>query len=98
MFGMVLYWIDRLKMSVRAPMATGLSCFRCLYEIPSGPTEEVGFVCSIACLVMLGVKGGGRRFVGVACAVLCLFSCLRCSVLYCDWYVFMFFWPAGVEG
>ena len=56
MLGMVLYWIDRLNMSVRAPMATGPSCFRCLYEMPSGPTEEVGFVYSIACLVILGVK------------------------------------------
>ena len=48
MLGIVFWWIDRLEMSVRAPMATGPSCFRCLYEIPSGPTEEVGFVCSIA--------------------------------------------------
>ena len=45
-------------------MATGPSCFRCLYEMPSGLTEEVGFVCSIACFVMLGVKGGGELFYG----------------------------------
>ena len=31
MLGMLFCWIDRLKMSVRAPMATGRSCFRCLY-------------------------------------------------------------------
>ena len=61
-------------MSVRTPMATVPSCFRWLYKMPSGPTEEVGFVCSIACFVMLGVKGRGR-FVGAACVVLCLFSC-----------------------
>ena len=67
----MLCWIDRLNMSARAPMATGPSCFRCLYEMPSGPTEEVGFVCSIACLVMLGVKGSGGSFSG---------RCLRCDL------------------
>ena len=60
----VLYRIDRLDMSVRAPMATGPSCFRCLYEMPSEPKEEVGFVCSIACFVMLGVKGDWGSFCG----------------------------------
>ena len=52
-------------MSVTAPMATGPICFRCLYEMPSGPTEEVGFVCSIACLVMLGVKRSGGSWAKV---------------------------------
>ena len=55
-------WMDRLKMSVRALMATNPNCFRCLYEMPSGPIEEVGFVSSIACFVMLRVKGGGESF------------------------------------
>ena len=62
MLVLVFYLIDRLKMSVRAPIATGSSCFRCLYEMPSESTEEVGFVCSIACFVLLGVKGGGGSF------------------------------------
>ena len=64
MLGMLLCWIDRLNISVRAPMATGASCFRCLYEMPSEPTEEVDFVYSIACLVMLEVKIGGGSFCG----------------------------------
>ena len=75
MLGMVFCWMDRLKISVRALTATGPRSFRCLYEIPSGQTAEVGFVCSIDCLVILGVKGGGGRFVGAACFGLCLVSC-----------------------
>ena len=60
MLGMVFCWMDRLNISVKALAATGPSCFICLYEIPSGPTEEVGFACSIAgyIFVMLEVKGG----------------------------------------
>ena len=46
-------------MSVKALMVTGPSCFRCLYHMLSGPGEEVGFVCSVACFVRLWVKGGG---------------------------------------
>ena len=56
MLGIVFCRIHRLKMSVRAPMATGPSCFRYRYEMSSGPTEEVDLVCSIAFFVMLGVK------------------------------------------
>ena len=33
-------------------------------EMLSGPTEEVGCVCSIACFVMLCVKEGGGSFCG----------------------------------
>ena len=80
-WGMVLRWIDRLKMSVRTLMATGLCCFRCLYEMPSGPAEEVGFVCYIVRFVMLWVKGGGGHFVGAACVVFCLFYCRRSRVV-----------------
>ena len=57
----------RLKMSVRALMTTGPSCFMSLYEMISESTEELGFVCSIACSVMLGMKGGGGHFGGAAC-------------------------------
>ena len=32
--------------------------------MPSGPTKEVGFVRSIACFVMLGVRGGRGSFCG----------------------------------
>ena len=70
-------------MLVRAPMATGLSCFRCLYEMPPGPTQEMGFVCSIACFVMLGVKGGRGSFCG--CCVLSIFlSSVWCGSLEMD--------------
>ena len=56
-----------------------------LYEMPLGPTEEVGFVCSIDCFVMLGVEGGRGRFVGVACVVFCLFCCRKCRVVVWKW-------------
>ena len=85
MLGMVLCWIDRFNMSVRGPMATGPKCFRCLYEMSSGPTENVGFVCYIASLSYWGLKEVGECFVGAACAVFCLFSCLRCSVVVRRW-------------
>ena len=66
-------------------MATGPSYISYLYEMPSGHTEEVGFVFSIDCFVMLGVKGGGGCLVGVACVVLCLFSYRRYSVVVWRW-------------
>ena len=58
------FWIERLKMSVKAPMANDPNCFRCLYEKPSVPTKQMGAVCFIACFVMLGVEGGGRFLCG----------------------------------
>ena len=74
MLGMVFCWMDRSKISVRTPMDTGPSCFRCLYKTPSGLTEEVGFVCSIACFVMLVVKGGDGLFCGPSsCCILSIF-------------------------
>ena len=74
--------MDKSKISVRAPMATGPSCFRCLYEKPSGPTEEVGFVCSIPCFVMLGVKGGGVVLRAVFAFILSIFlSVVSCGSL-----------------
>ena len=59
--------MDRLKISVKALMVTGPSCFRCLCEMPSGPTEEVDFVYSIVWFVLMGVKGGWCRFRGAVC-------------------------------
>ena len=86
MLGVVFCWIDRLKMPDRAPMATGSSCFRCLYELPSGPTEEMGFICYIACFVMLGVKGGGASFWGrcLRCVLYIFSSCVSCGSLEVD--------------
>ena len=85
MLGMVFCWMDRLMMSARAPIAIGASCFRCLFEMPSGPTEKVVFVCSIACFVVLEMKGGGDRIGGTACVGLCLFSCRHGSVIISRW-------------
>ena len=59
MLGMLLFVIEKLKMSVRVLMACGPKCFRCKYEIPSGPVEDVFFVLRMASAVMVGVKGGG---------------------------------------
>ena len=68
-------WMENIKMSVRALMATCPRCFRCMHGTPSGPTADVGLFCSIACLVMFGVKGGGSPLWGATCVGLCLFSC-----------------------
>ena len=51
---------EKLKMSVKALMACGPKCFRCKYEMPSGPVDEVFFVLRIASTVMPVVNGGGR--------------------------------------
>ena len=72
MLGIVLCIMEWLNMSVRALMATGPRCFKCRYEMPSGPVQEVGFVRSIAALVMLGVIGGGGSVFG---------RCRRCVLL-----------------
>ena len=53
---MVFCCIDKLKMSVKACYITGPKSFRYLYEMPSGLTTEVGYVCSIACLFMFDVR------------------------------------------
>ena len=84
--GMKLCWIDRSKLSIRAPMATGPNCFRCLYEIPSGPTDEVGIVCSVAFFVMLGLKGAGRSFCGrsLRCALSIFLYSVLCGSLEMD--------------
>ena len=56
--------MENLKMSVRAVMATGPIRFRCLYEMPSSLKVEVGLICSIACLFMIGGTKGWRVIVG----------------------------------
>ena len=60
----------RFKMLVRALMSIGPSCFRCLHEMPSGPTEEVSFHGSIACFVMFW---GERRKVVVLLELFALY-------------------------
>ena len=62
MLGILLCLMERFEMAVRALMAKNPSSFRCFYEMPSGLTEDVGFICSIICFVKLGVKGGGGMF------------------------------------
>jgi len=59
-------------MSVRALMDTCSRCFRCRYEMPSGPVVEVCLVRSIADLVMFGVKGGGGALCSVESFVRCM--------------------------
>ena len=55
-------------MSVKALMACGPRCFKCLFEIPSGPVEGVFFVARIASVTIAGVKGGvGSCSVHVLC-------------------------------
>ena len=44
-----------------------------MHETPLGPTADVGLFCSIACLVMFGVKGGGSPLWGATCVGFCLF-------------------------
>ena len=55
--------------------------------MPTGPTEEVGFVCSSACFITLGwtVKGGGGHLVGAACVGLWLYSCQWSCVVVWRW-------------
>ena len=59
MLGMVVCYTDTSRMSVKDLMTTGSSCFRYLYEMPSGRTEEVGFVFSITCFVVWGKRRRG---------------------------------------
>ena len=56
--GMLLVVMNKLKMSVRAQTTCGPKCFKCVYEMPSGPEEEVFLVLRMACSVMSEVKGG----------------------------------------
>ena len=60
MLGMVLCCMEWLKMLVSALMACGPRCLRCMWDMPSGPVEEVCFVECMASWVMAGVKGGGK--------------------------------------
>ena len=55
--GMLFVVSDVLKMSVRALMACGPRCFRCKYDMPSGPVEDLFLVLRMACSVMFVVKG-----------------------------------------
>ena len=55
-------------MSVKALMASGPRCFRCLLDMPSGPVEEVFLETRMASVTIAGVKGGSRSFwVHVVC-------------------------------
>ena len=38
-------------------MATGPKCFRCRYDMPSGPVDPVCLAESIAAFVMFGLNG-----------------------------------------
>ncbi len=64
-------------------MACGPRCFRCRYEMPSGPVDVVCFVLRMASTVMAVLKGGGRLWFSV---VLCrrrrmfLSACLGVSL------------------
>ena len=49
-------------MSVKALMASGPRCFRCLLDMPSGPVEEVFLETRMASVTIAGVKGGTRSF------------------------------------
>ena len=75
MLGMVLCWIYRFNMSVRAPMATGPNYLRCVYEMPSGPTEEVGFVIC---------PESRRTYIAIGSVLCSLFSV--CSLSVCSLY------------
>ena len=46
-------------MSVKALMACGPRCLRCMYDMPSAPVLVVFFVRLMASRVMRVVKGGG---------------------------------------
>ena len=63
----VLCRMEKLKISVKAMMATGPRCFKCLYVMPLGPVAEVYLACSIASLVTFGVKGSGGLLLGRCC-------------------------------
>ena len=84
MFGIVLCCIEKLNMLVRALMACGPRCFRCKYEMPSGPVLVVFFVRWMASRVICVVKSGGwRSSVCRACRrrSITLSSCLWGSLL-----------------
>ena len=76
--------MDRFKMSVGALMTIGPICSRCLYEMPSGLKEQLGFVCSNAYFVILGAREGGGSFLGRGLRCV-LFSCRRWRVVVCRW-------------
>ena len=56
MLGMLFVVSDVLKMCVRALMACGPRCFRCKYDKPSEPVEDLFFVLQMACSVMFVVN------------------------------------------
>ena len=58
----LLFCSEKLKMSVKALMASGPKCFRCLLDMPSGPVEEVFLQTRMASVTIVGVKGGVRSF------------------------------------
>ena len=60
--GILLFCSEKLKMSVKALMASGPKCFRCLLDMPSGPVEEVFLETRMASVTIAGVKGGVRSF------------------------------------
>ena len=46
--GILLFWSEKLKMSVKALMSCGPICFTSLFEIPSKPIERMFFKVRIA--------------------------------------------------
>jgi len=60
--GILLFCSEKLKMSVKALMASGPRCLRCLLDMPSGPVEEVFLETRMASVTIAGVKGGSRSF------------------------------------
>ena len=79
MLGMQLFVMEWLNICVRALMACEPKCFRCKYEMPSGPVEVVFFVLRMAAETIVGVNGGVPRLgVWSLCSArrICL-SCVR---------------------
>ena len=66
-------------------MATGLSCFRCLYQILSGLQRRWVLSVPLIFKSFWGCKEEGGHFVGVICVVFCLFSCRSCRVEVWPW-------------
>ena len=62
-------------------MATGPRCFKCRYDMPSGPVDPVDLVLSITALVMLEVNGAGGSLRGLI--LLCILS-ISLSVGSCE--------------
>lgn len=68
-----VFLIEKLNISVKAVFACVPKCFRCKFEVSSGPVEDVFFVLAMA-LLTICVENGGVMFVFWAMA------CTRFSV------------------